>query len=156
MSTQKNKTAIGNDEHIRQLLDQNRPEDALNLINHVGHDSASMKNARGVCLLRLGKIEEAINVFREITFRGYMCIPSDTPVLYQVNFATAMLMANHKEGTIDIVNRLDERQYPAAGKIRSAIKKWEKSLGLLQWLLYKAGIYPSKAIPIDFAPGDLE
>lgn len=156
MNTHKNKTAIGTNDHIRQLLDQNHPQDALNLINHVGHDSAPMKNAQGVCLLRLGRIEEAINVFREITFRGYVCVPSDTPVVYQTNFAMAMLLANHKEGVIDIVSRLDEKQYPAVGRIRSALRKWEKSLGFFQRLLYKAGIYPDKAIPIDFAPGDLE
>ena len=152
----KNKTAISNDEHIRQLLDQNLPQDALNLINHVGHDSAPMKNTRAVCLLRVGKIEEAITVLREITFRGYMCIPSDTPVLYQINFATAMLMANHKEGVMDIVSHLDEKQYPAAAKLRSAVRRWEKTLGFFPWLLYKAGMYPSKPIPIDFPPGDLE
>lgn len=156
MNAQKSKTTIGDGERIQQLLDQNHPQDALNLINHLGHDSAPMKNARAVCLLRLGKIEEAITMLREITFRGYMCVPSDTPALYQLNFATAMLMANHKEGVMDIVSRLDEKQYPAAAKLRSAVREWEKSLGFFRWMLYKAGMYPNKPIPIDFAPGDLD
>jgi len=156
MYAHRNKATISVFDRVRQLLDQNRPQEALDLIDHVGQNSASMKNAQGVCLLRLGRIEDAISVLREITFQGHICIPSDTPVVYQTNFATAMLLANHKEGVIDIISRLDEKQHPAVVRIRSAMKTWEKGLNLLQRLLFKAGIYPGKAIPIDFAPGDLE
>lgn len=156
MDTQKTKTTISIYDRIQQLLDQNHPQDALNLINHVNSDSPSMKNAQGVCLLRLGRIEDAISVLREITFQGHVCIPSKTPVVYQTNFATAMLMANHKEGVIDVIERLDEKQHAAVARIEATMKKWAKSLNPLQRLLYKAGIYPRKAVPIDFPPGDLE
>lgn len=156
MNTHNNKSVTGTDSRIRQLLEENRPQDALNLINRIDQDSASMKNARGVCLLRLGRIEEAISVFREITFRGHICIPSDTPIVYQTNFAVAMLMGNHKQAVADIISRLDEKQHPAVGRIRSAIRKWEKSLRLFKRLLYKAGLYPGDAISLDFVPGDLE
>jgi hypothetical protein len=152
MNTHKTKTTISIYDRIQQLLDQNQAQEALNLITHVNPDSPPMKNAQGVCLLRLGRIA----VLREITFGGRVCIPSDTPVVYQTNFATAMLMANHKEGVMDVIERLEEKQHPAVARIRTAIKKWEKSLNLFQRLTYKAGIYPAKAIPIEFPPGDLE
>lgn len=156
MSPLKTKTTISIYDRIQQLLDQNHPQEALNLINHVNPDSAPMKNAQGVCLLRLGRIEDAISVLREIAFRGHVCIPPDTPVVYQTNFATAMLMANHKEGVIDVIERLDEDRHPAVARIKAAMKKWARGLNPLQRMLYKAGIYPRRPIPIDFAPGDLE
>jgi hypothetical protein len=155
MNTQKTKTAISIYDRIQQLLDQNHPQEALNLIHRGDQNSPSMKNAQAVCLLRLGKSEDAISILREITFQGHVCIPSDTPVVYQTNFAAAMLMANHKE-VIDVIGQLDETRHAAVARIKAAVKKWEKSLNPLQRLLYKAGIYPAKAVPIDFPPGDLE
>ena len=143
-------------DRVQTLLDEGRPSDALKLIDHPGQTSASMKNAQAVCLLRLGKVQEAISLLRDITFQGFVCIPSDTPVVYQANFITAMLMANHKDSIFDIIDRLDDRQHPAVAKIKATIEKWEKSLNTFQKLLYKMGIYPKKAILIDFPPGELE
>lgn len=156
MNTQKTKTTISIYDRIQQLLDQNHPQEALNLIHHVNPDAAPMKNAQGVCLLRLGRIEDAISVLREIAFRGHVCIPPDTPVVYQTNFATAMLMANNKEALINVIEHLDEEQHPAVARIKTAMRQWAKSLNPLQRVLSKAGIYPRKPIPIDFPPGDLE
>jgi hypothetical protein len=141
---------------VRQLLDQDRPQEALNLLKHLGQNSASSKNIQSVCLLRLGKIHEAISILSEITFQGNICIPPETPVVFQTNFATAMLMANNKESAISVIERLDDKQHPAVARIRNAIRTWEKGLNLFQRLLCKAGIYPGKAIPVDFVPGDID
>lgn len=141
---------------VRQLLDQGRTLEALNLLNHLGQNSASSKNIQAVCLLRLGKIREAISILNEITFQGNICIPPETPVVFQTNFATAMLMADNKEAAISVVERLDDKLHPAVARIKNAIKNWEKSLNVFQRLLSKAGIYPNKAIPVDFVPGDID
>ncbi len=143
-------------DRVRMLLEQGRPSEALKLIDHPGQDSASMKNAQAVCLLRLGKVQEAISLLRDITFQGFVCIPSDTPVVYQANFITAMLMANHKDSVFDTIDRLDDKQHPGIAKIKAAVEKWEKGLNIFQKLLYKMDIYPKKAIDIDFPPGELE
>ena len=97
-----------------------------------------------------------MSLLSEITFQGNICIPPDTPVVFQTNFATAMLMANNKEAAISVVKHLDDSQHPAVAKVKNAIKTWERSLNLMQRVLYKLGIYPGKAIPVDFVPGDLE
>jgi len=156
MSSHKYNLATGARDPVRQLLDQGRPQEALNLLKHLGQNAASSKNIQAVCLLRLGKIHEAISILSEITFQGNICIPPDTPVVFQTNFATAMLMANNKEAAISVVEHLDDKQHPAVSRIRNAIKTWGKSLNLFQRLLLRVGIYPGKAIPVDFVPGDLE
>ena len=143
-------------DRIKLLLNEGRPSDALKLIDHPGQTSASMKNAQAVCLLRLGKIQEAISLLRDITFQGFVCIPSDTPIVYQINFITAMMMSNNKDSVFDIIERLDGKKHPGAAKIKDAIAKWEKSLSIFQKFLYKMDIYPKKAIPIDFQPGELD
>ena len=156
MSGYKNKLTKSTRDPVRQLLDQDRPQEALNLLKHLGQNSASSKNIKSVCLLRLGRIHEAISILSEITFQGNICVPPDTPVVFQTNFATAMLMANNKEAAISVVERLDDNQHPAVARIRNAIKKWEKGLNIFQRLLSKAGIYPRRAIPLDFVPGDID
>jgi hypothetical protein len=156
MSSHKYNLATIARDPVRQLLDQGHPQEALNLLKHLGQNTASSKNIQGVCLLRLGKIHEAISILSEITFQGNICIPPDMPVVFRTNFATAMLMANNKEAAISVVEHIDDKQHPAVARVKNAIKTWERSLNLFQRVLCKLGIYPEKAIPVDFVPGDLE
>ena len=142
-------------EHIRTLLNQSRPHEALKFIEHLGQKTPAMENARGVCLMRLGKIEEAISVLRDIVFQGYICIPLDTPVLYKTNFATAMLLSNHKEGAFDILDKLDEKEYQQVAKFKDAIRQWIKSLSFIEKCCYYIGLYPNKPVKIDFPPGEI-
>jgi len=155
MSGYKYHLATSTRDPVRQLLDQGRPQEALNLLKHLGQNSASTKNIQAVCLLRLGKIHEAMTILSEITFGGNVCIPPETPIVFQTNFATAMLMTNNKEAAISVVEHLDDGLHPAVTKVKNAIKKWEKGLNIFQRVLCKAGIYPGKAIPVDFVPGDI-
>jgi len=150
----KTKSPIAID-HIRELLNQNRPHDALKFIENLGQKTPVMENARGVCLMRLGKFEEAISVLREVAFQGYICMPSDTPVLYQMNFAIAMLVSNHKEGAFPILNKLDEKVLPQIAKLEDAIRRWVKSLNFIEKCCYHIGLYPNKPVTIDFPPGEV-
>ena len=156
MSNTKTKSTVSTMEHIRILLDQGRAQEALNLIEHLGQNSPVMENARGVCLLRLGRFEEAILALREITFQGYVCIPRETPAIFQTNFATALLLANHKDAAINIIHRLDEKQHPAIARLKSAIERWKKGLSPLLKMRCAMGFYPACPVLLDFAPGDLE
>lgn len=142
-------------EHIRELLNQNRPLEALKFIEHLGQQSPVLENARGVCLMRTGKIEEAITALRDIVFQRHVCIPSDTPVLYKINFATAMLISNHKDAAFPILTQLNEKEHPHIAKLKDAIRQWIKSLSLAEKCFYYIGIYPKKPITIDFPPGEI-
>ena len=148
----KSPTAI---ERVRELLNKDRPEDALKFIEHLDQKTPVMENARGVCLMRLGKIEEAVSVLRDIAFQGYICIPTDTPVLYQINFATAMLLSKNNDGALDILNKLDEKEHPEISKLKEAIRGWVKGLNFIEKCGYYIGLYPNKRVTIDFAPGEI-
>jgi len=156
MTKHTEKSTIGANEQVRRLLEQGHPDRALDVIDHNDQNSTWMKNARAVCLLRLGKAQDAIRVLADITFQGNICIPSDTPAVYQTNFATALLIANNKEGAIDIIDRLHENHEPLVEKLANAVDKWRKGLTLVQKVLCKIGIFPGGRIQIDFCPGDLD
>lgn len=142
-------------EHVRELLNQNRPHDALKFIEHLGQKTPAMENARGVCLMRVGRIEEAIAVLRDVVFREYVCMPSDTPALYQMNFATAMLLCNRKEGAFPILDTLDEKEYPQTAKLKDATRRWYGGLNFFQKCCHRMGLYPNEPVAIDFPPGEI-
>ncbi len=137
-------------QHIRELLDHDRPGEALNFIIHSGNDSPEMENARGVCLLRLGRFDEAIAVLGDVTFQGLPVIPYDAPALFQANFAVAMLRANrNKGGALEIADRLQGNEHPEAAKLKVAVRKWKESIGPLGRLRCRLGLYPAKPVPLD-------
>jgi len=150
------KTANGSAglQHIRELLDHDRPNEALNFITHSGDESPEMKNARGVCLLRLGRFDEAISVLQDVTYQGLPGIPHDTPALFQANFAVAMLRANRaKDAALIIAARLNGNEHPEAAKLKAAVRQWKKSVGLLGRLRCRLGLYPAQPVPLDERAG---
>jgi hypothetical protein len=60
-------------EDVRALLDAGEPEKALARIStHLRSRSGSktLINAWGVCLMRMGRIDEAIKLFRGLVYHG--------------------------------------------------------------------------------------
>ncbi len=137
-------------QHIRELLDHDRPGEALNFVIHSHNDSPEMENARGVCLLRLGRFDEAITVLQEVTFQGLPGIPPHTPALFQVNFAVAMLRANRDKGAaLMIADRLNGSEQPEAARLKAAVRQWKERLGPLGRFRCRLGFYPAQPIPLD-------
>ncbi|MCL5281618.1 MAG: hypothetical protein M1376_17100 [Planctomycetes bacterium] len=137
-------------QHIRELLDHDHPNEALNFITRSGNDSPEMENARGVCLLRLGRFDEAIKVLREVAFQGLPVIPHDVPALFQANFAVAMLRANRDKGAaLMISDRLQGSEHPEAARLKAAVRQWKESLGPLGRLRCRLGLYPAQPVPLD-------
>ncbi|MBN2064537.1 MAG: CDC27 family protein [Sedimentisphaerales bacterium] len=141
--------------HTRELLEQGKYQEALQYLKKTGKRNHQLDNIRGVCLIRLGQYEEAISVLKEIVFQGNICIPQDTPVSYQINFATAMIMANKKSGAISVLTSLNEKTCPQVCQLKRAIKNWAKGLNFWEKLCYLSGSYPQKPITLDFVPGEL-
>ena len=141
-------------QHIRELLDHDRPNEALDFITHSGNDSPEMQNARGVCLLRLGRLDEAVSVLQDVTCQGLAGMSHHAPALFQVNFAVAMLRANReKGGALLISDRLNGNEHPEAAKLKGAVRQWKKSIGLLGRLRCRLGAYPAKPVPLDERAG---
>ena len=143
-------------DRVRQLLDEGRPDQALETIQRSGQRSRDVENARGVCLLRLGKCDQAFALFRDLVFpAGSFSIDPQTPIVFRTNYATALLLTGNVMVGQSILAQIEDKQHPAVVKLRSAIKQWKKSLGLFRRLLVPVGIYPDRPVTMDFPPGDL-
>lgn len=142
-------------EHIQELLDCGKVQQALMYVDRMGQDNGPMKNARGVCLMRLGKAESAAGVLRDLVFGGLICIPSDTPPLYQANYAAALLMKGYNQEAMEILAGLGPQQHPYIAALYERIVEWKRGLNLFQRLACRMKLYPHKPIPLNGHLGSL-
>jgi len=144
---------------IENLLDEGKPQVALDLIDRSKQENPVIENARGVCLIRLGKFQEANDVLSAIVFPGRMVgVPAGTPIVYQTNLVIAMLKINNIDGALSILRQINDgyRKHQTVVKIDIAIRRWKKSLSLFQKIQLAVGYTPHKPVIIDCAEGQLE
>lgn len=119
--------------------------------------SPSFLNAYGVCLLRLGKVYEALTLFNEITLDSKtLQVRQDAPDIFKVNLATARLMAKNPAGCLEAMRTVRDKKTEYCGCLLRAIRRWSKSLPMLQRLAWRLGYLPKIPIRLDFVPGEFE
>ena len=141
---------------INELVSQGNFEKAFQLLNTKGDDLES-QHAKGVCLLRLGRYKEAIDVFRRLVLNpGCIWMRPDRPLLYKTNFAVALLLGGHPAGCTAVLSEIDNDKHPSVVRLREIIKRWEKTLSFWQrfnwrWLVLEPENCP---VNVDFVPGE--
>jgi hypothetical protein len=139
---------------VRRFLENNRVEDALTLARS-RHD-APMKNAQGVCLMRLGKPDEAVRVYRTLVLDNTgLFLRDQLPTVYKTNYAFALMLSGHASGGLNILKELSTEDHPSVHQLRSAIEAWKAKLSLLQKLGLAIGLEPKRPMLLDFPPGEL-
>lgn len=153
--SQSHSTAIGTLTLIQSMLDAGNAEKAFSFIQKHGAHSPEFKNASGVCLLRLGRVEHATEVLRELVFGKLVCIPRDTPPVFQANYATALLLKKYNQMAIEIIRSLPVSAHPYIAELRRCVDQWQQKLPLHQRLLCRLNSFPAAAIELPMAPGAL-
>jgi hypothetical protein len=142
---------------IQKLLDADRPEAALNLVEGRGLADPAAKNARGVCLMRAGRMEPALKVFRELTLApGGVWFRPNVPLEYKTNLATALLLNGLVSGCLSVLDEIVNETSPRVQLLRAAIARWKAGLSWGRWIWWWLGSEPDYPIPLDFAAGELK
>lgn len=141
--------------YIRTLIDSNQLQEAIQLITRTKSQTDQMLNAHGVCLMRLGQVEDALKVLRTLAYQDQPAIAAERPVIIQANYATALLLSGDNLQAIDIIRGLDATQHPYVAKLKHTIRDVKKGLGLWGRFLWAMTLYPKTRIALDYAPGDL-
>jgi tetratricopeptide (TPR) repeat protein len=131
---------------------------AVALLSSVGADP-QLLNAKGVCLLRMGKYDEAVRLYKNLVLTpGCTWMRRDLPTVYKTNYATALLLSGRPGGSLEMLDEIGDEQNPTVRRLRSAIQHWEARLSLWQRLNWRFGrIAPSnRPLSIDFEAGDFE
>lgn len=142
--------------HVQKLLDAGEPQKALHYLEIYGSQGPELKNALGVCLLRLGLFEKAMHVLRDLVFQRYICIPRETPPLFQANYATSLLLLkDSNQAAIDIIKHLPESAHPYITELHQAVRRWQKNLPLTKRIRCRLKVYPHNPIALTVAPGSV-
>lgn len=141
---------------MEALLQAGEPQKAVDLIARTKLRSPWLTNALGVCQLRLGNAQGALELFRRLVLApSGLMIREDAPTVFKTNFAAALLAAGDVGGCLRALAQTAE-DHPAVGKLKAAIQHWKKSLTFREKLDWYLGGQPARPVALDFAPGDLE
>jgi hypothetical protein len=139
-----------------RYADAGEYEKAFDQLANAGK-SPQVMNARGVCLLRLGRFDAATRIFREFLLNpGSTWMRPDLPTVYKANYATTLLMGGHPSGCLEMLHEIHDESHPSVQRLRGAIRQWESSLSFWQRLNWRIGkIEPDgRPVLLDFPPGD--
>lgn len=139
---------------VQNYLKSGNPEKALSLLDKETHQP-ELANARGVCLMRLNRIDPAFEVFKEIVFQNFICMPITTPALYKANYLTALLLKGLVSTALGIEKTLNGDTHPYVTELKQVVRNWKRSLPWHQRLLCHINIFPNKPLPLPFEPGGI-
>ncbi|MCE5339580.1 MAG: hypothetical protein LLF92_00445 [Planctomycetaceae bacterium] len=141
---------------IQNYLKSGNPEKALRLLGEETHQP-ELENARGVCLLRLNRIDSALEIFKEIVFQHCICIASTTPSLYKANYMTALLLKGSTSMAMELDGTLNDTDniHPYVVELKQLIRNFKYTLPWYQRILCYVGVYPNKSLTLPFEPGGI-
>jgi len=137
-----------------QLLEAGAALKALDLLSRAD-GGPWVVNARGVCLLRLGDAERALEVFRGLALgTAGFGLKEDAPTVFKTNYATAQLLSGKMTACVVTLSQTRDEGHPAVQRVRAAIRRWERSLSFWERICYYMGSGMDRLVVVD-APGDL-
>lgn len=139
---------------VDQLLAEGSPNSALDILTRQKDHSPRVRNAIGVCQMRMGNAKNAFDIFRQLAGSGVHLRP-DAPIAYKVNLATALLLLGNEGGCKSILMEIAEEENPAVQRLRRAIKDWRASLSFWQKVQLLFGTV-HQPITLVFAPGEID
>lgn len=131
---------------------------AANLLGTLPRDPQT-RNALGVCLMRMGDADQAVDVYRSfVLVPGTVIERPEVSNSAKRNFATALLMKGLPSGTQNVLSEIHDPDHPVAVRLKSAIRQWEKTLPWLRWLDWKTSRIepPQCKVVLDFEPGEFD
>ncbi|OHB49830.1 MAG: hypothetical protein A2Y10_09395 [Planctomycetes bacterium GWF2_41_51] len=143
-------------EYIHKLMNENKIEKAMEILNRDSDKSIWAQNTRAVCLMRMNSPQSAVKTLTPIVFPGSsVAVNSEVPDKIKLNLATAMLLSGNIAGALDIIQYCkDNSQY--CNKLSASIKKWKKTLPLWSRFMIMLSILPyDKPVAIEPPLGEL-
>ncbi|QDS91106.1 hypothetical protein EC9_53260 [Rosistilla ulvae] len=145
-------------ERVAGLIRESDCDEAVEVLRTAGFD-IQIRNALGVCLMRAGRAEEAVAVFRQFVLSADgVSEKREICNAYKRNFATALLIKGSPNGALSVLRDTREPEHPMAVCISAAIRNWGKSLPWwprFNWTV--SMLEPANChVPLDFEPGELD
>jgi hypothetical protein len=143
----------------RALLEKGHASDALRLLNSQRYASPIFDNARAVCLMRLGRPEQALQILKPLVLiNGNGGFRSHIPDIYKINLATALAMTGDVAAADEILDQLKNADitHPQMTELRVAIDRWQTGLSLWELFQWNLGAHVHHRVILHFVPGLIE
>ncbi len=141
---------------VASHLDQGEPAKALALIRKRRTGSPWVVNAVGVCHLRGGDAERAVEVFRGLAIgAGGIQLRPDSPATFRANLAAALFAAGNVPGCLAVLAEIRDDEHPAVHGVRRALARWRGGLSFWQKVGLHLGSEPPVTLPPDTTLGAL-
>jgi hypothetical protein len=141
---------------IGLLLEADRPEKAMELIDRSNVRSSWETNALGVCLLRLGRAQQAVELYRGLVLAsGGLVLRADVPTVYKANYAQALLASDNEAGFLSVLASLQGDEHPAARRLAESFERWRRGLPFWQWVRWCLGGHPARPLAPEPPLGEL-
>jgi hypothetical protein len=114
------KLIAATNEHQRftAIIEQGDCNQALQSSHATGRGNSSQHD-KAVCLMRLGRFAEAVDILRKLVLNhNCVCLRNDIPLVYKTNFATALLLSGRPGGCQSLLAELKVETNPAAKMAR--------------------------------------
>ncbi|TWU46969.1 tetratricopeptide repeat protein [Rubripirellula reticaptiva] len=131
---------------------------AADFLAAAGRDP-NVRNALGVCLMRIGHVDQAVDVFRSfVLVPGTVLERPEVSFASKRNFATALLLKGLPSGAITVLADIRDPDSTRSAQLYAAIRRWEKTLSWFRWLDWKLNsIEPCNCqVVLDFEPGEFD
>lgn len=141
---------------VQRLLDQGEIDGALNRLAHAKVESPWLRNAQGVCLLRRDRPDEAVRLFRTLVLNATgIGLRSDTPALFNYNFALSLLGTGNVTGCESTLREMDLNHQAHAAHLQELIRQAYRSGSWWQRWQWRLWGLPADRIKLDFNLGEL-
>ncbi len=138
-------------------LQRHAYQDAVAVLKAAGHE-ARVRDVLGVCLMRAGEVEQAVQLYRQMVLVPNSVYPRpEISDQCKRNYATALLLKGLPSGALDVLAFCSDVRDPRAVEIRAAITRWERSLSWFRrwdWKLNRIEP-PHCRVPIEFEAGEI-
>lgn len=139
---------------VQHLLDDHEPEKALDLLLPGNRSDPRIRNARAVCLMQLGRYDEAMSEISPLVLGGSpLSCRADAPTVCRANFVAIIALRGDPFQALSLLHDIPEQAHPAVQQLRDGLRAWRRSVAFWRWPLMVLGVYPSTPLRLDFTPG---
>lgn len=167
MTTPAQSSQNGNDVHppalaallarVSQLVSAGDPKAAIETMGRATPKSPWVDNAIGVCLMRLGMWQQALDVFRGLALGpGGVVLRADAPPVFKSNFAAALAATGNLDGFFRALSDLRDENHSSVVKLRDRVDQWTAGFTSWQKIQWHLGASQPAPFPIDTNLGDLD
>jgi hypothetical protein len=141
---------------VAARLEAGEPTAAVDLIRKARVASPWVVNASGVCHLRRGDADQAVQVFRGLVLgAGGIQLRPDAPATFKANLAAGLFAAGNVSGCLAVLAELRGDEHPAVDGVRRAVARWRKGLSFWQKVSFHLGGDSPVTVPPDERLGRL-